>query len=49
MAMSEKATQPVGGWTTWCQSARGIPREPRNPVRKTAPEKSSMQETRHAG
>jgi hypothetical protein len=47
--MTEKLTQPVGGWTAWCLSARGIPRESRNPVHKTTPEKSSPRENSHAG
>jgi hypothetical protein len=47
--MTEKLTQPVGGWTAWCLSARGIPRESRNPVRKTPSQKSPTQENSHAG
>lgn len=50
MIMTEKLTQPVGGWTAWCLGARGIPRESRNPVtRKTAPENMPTQEASHAG
>ncbi len=49
MVMTDKLTQPVGGWTAWCLSARGIPRESRNPARKTSPEKISTQENSHAG
>jgi hypothetical protein len=49
MVFAEKLTQPVGGWTAWCLSARGIPRESRNPARKSAPETPSIQENRHAG
>jgi hypothetical protein len=48
--MTEKLTQPVGGWTAWCLGARGIPRESRNPVkRQTAPENASIPEPSHAG
>jgi hypothetical protein len=47
--MTEKLTQPVGGWTAWCLGARGIPCESRNPVRKKPPQKSSTQENSHAG
>ena len=50
MILTEKLTQPVGGWTAWCLSARGISRESRNPVtRKTAPENMPTQESSHAG
>jgi len=48
--MTEKLTQPVGGWTAWCLSVRGIPRETRNPMkRKAAPENTSTPESSHAG
>ena len=50
MIMTEKLTQPVSGWTAWCLSARGIPRESRNPVkRETQPEKTPRQEDGNAG
>jgi hypothetical protein len=49
MTITEKLTQPVGGWTAWCVSARGIPLETRNPVpRKPRPEKNATQESLHA-
>jgi len=48
--MTEKLTQPVGGWTAWCLSARGIPRESRNPAkRQTAAENTPVRESGHAG
>ena len=48
--MTEKLTQPVGGWTAWCLSARGIPRESRNPVKhNAAPAKTSTQESDNEG
>ena len=48
--MTEKLTQPVGGWTAWCLSARGIPRGTRNPVqRETPPQSTPMQGSSHAG
>jgi len=48
--VTETLTLPVGGWTAWCLSARGIPRESRNPVkRETSPEKTPTPETGHAG
>ncbi len=50
MTMTESLNQPVGGWTAWCLSLRGIPRESRTPVaRQTAPQKPSTQENGHAG
>jgi hypothetical protein len=40
----------VGGWTAWCQSVRGIPRESRNPVvRKTPRDSAPQQDKSHAG
>ncbi len=49
MAMTEKLTQPIGGWTAWCLSLRGIPRESRNPVSaQTKPAKAETQEKVHA-
>jgi len=50
MITTETLTQPVSGWLAWCLSARGIPGESRNPVkRKTTPDKTPTQETSHAG
>lgn len=50
MSMTETLTQPVGGWTAWCLSLRGIPRESQGPVvRQAKPEKTSTQEHNHAG
>lgn len=50
MTMTETLNQPISGWTAWCLSQRGIPRESRAPiVRQPSPEKTSTQENRHAG
>jgi len=50
MIVTETLTQPVSGWTAWCLSARGIPRESRNPVKhKSTQEKTPAPETSHAG
>ena len=46
--MREKTTQPVGGWTTWCLSARAIPRDDRMPAPRDS-QKTQTQDTHHAG
>jgi hypothetical protein len=48
--IEKQESTSVGGWTAWCQSVRGIPRESRNPVvRKTPCDGAPQQDKSHAG